>query len=217
MAAEPFRIPFHADLDGVLESGVSVEEKLDFCRTRGIPAAIDQVSWRAFPGEGVAAEAAILHGSRYIALAFSVSEPEIRAEVLEDQGPVYQDSCVEWFVSAGQGYWNFEANPRGVCLHYYGSDRNNRQPASPESMRSILRFPARAEVGSWKLLFGIPKSLFPAASFDADSGCTWSCNFYKCGDRLKNPHYLSWNRILTAAPDFHRPEFFRSIEFASQM
>jgi hypothetical protein len=33
-------------------------------------------------------------------------------------------------------------------------------------------------------------------------------NFYKCADNTRIPHYVSWNPIEVASPDFHRPEFF---------
>jgi hypothetical protein len=38
-------------------------------------------------------------------------------------------------------------------------------------------------------------------------------NFYKCGDDLPEPHFLAWNMINTEEPDFHRPEFFGTLEF----
>lgn len=33
-------------------------------------------------------------------------------------------------------------------------------------------------------------------------------NFYKCGDDLPAPYYLSWNKIIAPKPDFHYPDFF---------
>ena len=38
-------------------------------------------------------------------------------------------------------------------------------------------------------------------------------NFYKCGDELQTPHFLSWNPIQIEQPDFHRPDFFGTLEF----
>ena len=38
-------------------------------------------------------------------------------------------------------------------------------------------------------------------------------NFYKCGDELQTPHFLSWNPIKIENPDFHRPDFFGTLEF----
>jgi hypothetical protein len=36
-------------------------------------------------------------------------------------------------------------------------------------------------------------------------------NFYKCADKTKQPHFLSWQPIRLPKPDFHRPEFFGEI------
>jgi Carbohydrate-binding family 9 len=42
-------------------------------------------------------------------------------------------------------------------------------------------------------------------------------NFYKCGDKLAQPHFLAWNRIETPEPDFHQPAFFGDIEFETKV
>lgn len=41
---------------------------------------------------------------------------------------------------------------------------------------------------------------------------TAKAGFYKCGDETGRPHYGSWQKVETDAPDFHRPEFFESFE-----
>ena len=33
-------------------------------------------------------------------------------------------------------------------------------------------------------------------------------NFYKCADKTKRPHFVSWQPIDLPNPDFHCPEFF---------
>ena len=38
-------------------------------------------------------------------------------------------------------------------------------------------------------------------------------NFYKCGDKTLQPHFLSWSPIHSEKPDFHRPEDFGIINF----
>jgi hypothetical protein len=45
------------------------------------------------------------------------------------------------------------------------------------------------------------------------SGVQAQANFYKCGDKLKQPHYLSWKPVLTSNPDFHQPKYFGEISF----
>ena len=36
-------------------------------------------------------------------------------------------------------------------------------------------------------------------------------NFYKCGDKLPVPHFLSWKPINVPAPDFHLPCFLETL------
>ncbi|MNL73189.1 hypothetical protein D3C87_1986170 [compost metagenome] len=38
-------------------------------------------------------------------------------------------------------------------------------------------------------------------------------NFYKCGDKLEQPHYLSWSPIHLPHPQFHAIDFFGNINF----
>ena len=44
-------------------------------------------------------------------------------------------------------------------------------------------------------------------------GLETRANFYKCGDQTSKRHYLSWNPVSTAKPDYHRPEHFGSLIF----
>ena len=44
-------------------------------------------------------------------------------------------------------------------------------------------------------------------------GKTLRANFYKCGDKLQQMHFLSWNPIDVPKPDFHRPDFFGEVTF----
>ena len=45
------------------------------------------------------------------------------------------------------------------------------------------------------------------------NGKTARANFYKCGDDMAVPHYISWNPIGCPRPDFHRPEYFGTLKF----
>ncbi|MBQ1647521.1 MAG: hypothetical protein II047_03470, partial [Bacteroidales bacterium] len=41
-------------------------------------------------------------------------------------------------------------------------------------------------------------------------------NFYKCGDGLTVPHFVTWAPIATEKPDYHRPEFFADLLFVPE-
>ena len=44
-------------------------------------------------------------------------------------------------------------------------------------------------------------------------GKSFRAHFYKCGDKLQQPHFLSWNAIGNPKPNFHLPQFFGTIVF----
>ena len=57
------------------------------------------------------------------------NETDIRAEFSNDDDPVWQDSCMEFFVCAVEGreeYINFEMNSNGVYLSEFGKDKKSR-------------------------------------------------------------------------------------------
>ena len=59
----------------------------------------------------------------------------------------------------------------------------------------------------------IPAEAFFRTAIIGFDGMRMKGNFYKCGDHLQKPHFLSWNPIHVDRPDFHRPEFFGELVF----
>jgi hypothetical protein len=146
---------------------------------------------------------------------FTVEEPIdcFRAEVTEDNGRCWEDSCVEVFIQdpAGSGeYFNFETTSRGFMLAAHGKDREHRQTLSPDVIGKISRTKQTASVVGnlvcWGMIIQIPAEIFGIPSFE---GIRLRGNLYKCADKAKKPHYLSAFPIQTERPDFHRPEFFQ--------
>ena len=149
-----------------------------------------------------------------------VDEDVTAALTLKDNGPVYKDSCVEFFVSPGGNdyYYNFEFNCIGSLLLAYGNSRHNRKPAREEILKGVARFSSlekktftETHLEPWDLLVIIPPTAFFMNSGFRFREMTMKANFYKCGDGLSKPHYLSWKPINSDKPDFHRPEFFSDI------
>ena len=154
-------------------------------------------------------------------LTFSVCCKQLRALTVNDQGPVWEDSCVEFFcrVPGEKHYMNFEANCIGAMVASRRLGRSEDvQPLPPQEMQLITRrcsFPRQAipeqdGLFSWqvelqiplRLIFRSAKPVFPQPL---------EVNFYKCADATRKPHYLSWQPIPVPAPDFHRPEYFGTI------
>ncbi|MFY9152364.1 MAG: carbohydrate-binding family 9-like protein, partial [Prolixibacteraceae bacterium] len=59
----------------------------------------------------------------------------------------------------------------------------------------------------------IPWEVFYKHELKPVSGKKMRGNFYKCGDGLSVPHFVSWTKIKTEKPSFHEPAFFGGLEF----
>ena len=185
---------------------------------------IDNVNWPdAYPYKP-RVEFAAAHTGDALLLHYRVEEQSVRAIARQDHEHIWEDSCVEFFcMPAGDGiYYNVECNCTGKLLVAVGKDRNERLAAPAEIMQSIDRwaslgttpFDTRLEPTKWELALRLPIAAFFKHKFDSFDGLTASGNFYKCGDCLPVPHFISWHPITTKNPDFHRPEFFGQIKFA---
>ncbi|WP_290744208.1 carbohydrate-binding family 9-like protein [Fibrobacter sp. UBA4309] len=158
--------------------------------------------------------ATITASNEFLQVDFSVEEPIdcFRAEVMEDGGHSWEDSCIEIFLQNPANpaeYYNFETTSRGYLLAARGTDRNNRTDLDSAQLAQVQRSKQLASVIGdfvcWGMSVRIPASLFGLTSFE---GVQLRGNLYKCADKAKTPHYLSAFPIETEKPDFHRPEFF---------
>ena len=155
-------------------------------------------------------------------LTFSVAEERIRALETRTQGAVHKDSCVEFFISFdGTNYYNFEFNCIGTPHLAYGPDRNARKLVplplmkrmAIDSSLGIRPFEEKAGGFEWALTVRIPVACFAFDTITVLSGIQATANYYKVGSGLSVPHYVTWNPVSTATPDYHRPEFFGAIRF----
>ena len=147
------------------------------------------------------------------AMRIVVKEENPKRDMTEHFGPIYKDSCVEWFVNftpeAGDAYMNFEVNANGAMLaEFHGSKRNTRSLTEEEVEQ--LNIQTKVEETQWSVEYLVPFSLIETyfEGFEAKEELEILTNFYKCGDGTEFPHYGVWNPIDSKKPDFHRPEFF---------
>ena len=183
---------------------------------------IDIVNWSEYPYRPKV-EFRLVYGDSALLLQFRVKEQAVRAVAAADNGEVWKDSCVEMFIRpAGDDlYYNFEFNCIGYCLLAVGPTREERELAKPEVLSQIRRktsvekrpFTERKEETDWELTAVIPFACFSKHPDFSPDGKTARANFYKCGDDLTVPHFLSWNPIKAVQPDFHRPECFGVVKF----
>jgi len=157
-----------------------------------------------------------------IFIKYSVHGSMLRAIYSNDQEPVYEDSCVEFFCMpiGAEKYTNFEFNCIGTCSASSRKGRNeNIVPFSPEEMLTIKRFPSIGRrafnemegMFEWELTVKIPFKLMGIDPKHLPEKIVG--NFYKCADGTDSMHFVSWSPIPTAKPDFHRPEFFGILIF----
>ena len=154
-------------------------------------------------------------------LRWHVRGEQLRAVTSQDQGPVWEDSCVEMFcqVPGERHYMNFETNCIGAMVASRRMSRTEDVQSLPEEEMALIKrtctypreaFEEREGLFEWtveleiplRLIFRERKPVFPQVL---------RVNFYKCADKTKKPHFVSWQPIGLPQPDFHCPQFFGEI------
>ena len=177
---------------------------------------IATVNWPEFPARSSASFLLSWDGDR-IRLRFEVRDTAVRTLETTDNGPVWRDRCVEWFLSLdGERYYNMEWNAAGTMLCQHGPSRHDRVFLPPKRLATVER---RSSLGpapislvtgaiDWSLELSIPVAFFGDDARHLRPGATVRGNFYLCGDDLPEKQYLSHYPVKSARPDFHRPECF---------
>ena len=159
----------------------------------------------------------LAHSEKSLIVLFKVAEEHVLGSVLNNNGPVWEDSCVETFIQdpINEGYYNVEVNCIGTKLAAHRLSRtefehfNEEQLAEIKCYNSLEHKPTSLENKEWTLLEIIPFSIL-----GLDKAPEYlNANFYKCGDKCKTTHYLSWSPIELPNPDFHCPKFFGKLTF----
>lgn len=218
VATYKLTIPYLAD--ALLADNQDIDGRI---KLAGVSLFVDKINWLEFPFKPTV-KVFTAYSEEFLWICFEVKGDFFRAKATVDQEAVWEDSCVEFFISTGDKnahfsesdaiYRNFEFNVLGVCLSAFGT-KSNREMLSTEEMKQILRFPSiernnllsEGDCFDWNLCVAIPLKLL-----GLEPGSSFTANFYKCGDLTTHPHFLSWSCIDTADPDFHLPQFFGVVE-----
>ncbi len=153
----------------------------------------------------------MLRGPEGISVMMHTKETGLRCECTTENGDVYKDSCMEFFIKPDvhdTRYMNFEFNPKGVLHLGLRTGRKSKEQIDID--RKIFRIASLAKEGDWTLKFYIPDS-FLLEYFDKISPVCKG-NFYKCGDCTDHAHFGAWSEVETDTPDFHVSDFFGKIE-----
>lgn len=193
---------------------------------KGIPSdwfGLENVNWKeSFPYKPWV-QFRVWHEGDTFHIGYKVREQGTRALQTVLGGPVYEDSCVECFIQPDQAdphYYNFEFNPIGMMAMACRTGRNDPEDAPREVLESVrIKTTAGKEpfdekyVEEWSLDIAIPASALFNSGVKDFSGRRMRMNFFKCGDGLKVPHFVTWAPVRTPSPDYHRPEFFLPVDF----
>lgn len=196
-----------------------VSETLDL-ETEPLP--VDTLNWDEYPYlPSVFVQMA--YNDSELFLQYRVKEQAVKAEVTENNGRVWTDSCVEFFFSpeSNDEYYNLEMNCIGTALLGFRKKGQPATHATDELIDSIRRvstlgeepFAERKTETNWQITMAIPWEVFFKHALKPVQGKKMRGNFYKCGDELSVPHFVSWTKIKTENPSFHNPEFFGGLEF----
>lgn len=197
-------------------AAINVPQVLDTLNVQFSPIAI--ANWPAEYPYTPKAEFRLAWCEEGLAIHYRVTEQSVRARYGNDGGQVWTDSCVECFIRNADSnvYYNLECNCIGTILMGSGDSRHDRVPGDLDLLAKVDRwaslgrepFEERQEEATWEVALVVPVGTFQAFPIKLEAGNTLRANFYKCGDELQVPHFLSWNPIEVTTPDFHRPEFF---------
>lgn len=174
------------------------------------------------------AEAKVMYNEENLLVIFRVKDRFVHCVTNEINGPVWGDSCVEFFFSPDQNspekYFNLEVNCGGTALmHYNIVPRKEFNAVQPEEIQRIeiahslpeIIDPERSDSVTWTIAYAIPLSLLEkyANVTSPQKGVSWRANFYKIADKTSNQHYISWSPIENGVVDFHQPQFFGVLKF----
>ncbi|MEG0295358.1 MAG: carbohydrate-binding family 9-like protein [Clostridium sp.] len=190
------------------------------------PIKIETYPWDE-TGYKPATEVKLFYTNDELRIHFTSCEKEVRVNENDFNGPVWEDSCVEFFFlpdpEKDDRYFNFEISAQGTLLlqldnkpperHYMDYINPNyfeiKADINQENYKEFSDF--KPWTIEYKIPFNFIKDYFK--DFKAESGNIMKVNFTKCGDKTNTPHFGSWVNIDNPRPAFHKPEFFESISF----
>ncbi|MBS2213083.1 hypothetical protein KEM09_16820 [Carboxylicivirga mesophila] len=180
---------------------------------------IDNDNWN-YPAD-VKVKFGMAYDDSHLYLHYAVNENHPKAVCTTTNGPVWEDSCVEFFIAFDDDkYYNLEFNCIGTRLAGLGSSNTDRQWLATGLVESIETMPSlggqsidlEGTPTQWTMKIKIPRTLFGDNIEKFEVGQSYKANFYKCGDKQKQVHFLSWNPIGHEAPNFHLPQYFGTIK-----
>jgi hypothetical protein len=161
----------------------------------------------------VCADAAALY------IRFDCDDRDIWATYTRRDDPIYDEEVVELFLSAGPDtpthYYEFEISPAGVLFDARIENSTGRRidilVDTSWDCDSIRWQTGRSNAArQWWAVLVIP---WASLTDGREVPSIWRANFY----RIERPHgadpeFSCWSPTMTDPADFHKPEYFGSLE-----
>lgn len=195
---------------------------------------IDCVNWpERNNGYNPEASFKAIYSKTHLYIRYQVKEKALRATFASDEGcKPWTEDCMELFISPNPDsclYFNIEMSCIGYGIVGKRTCSEDKEHLLKEELDRIVRYSTlgRKPFGDklispdcpdkyyeWSMIIGIPLDILCGEKgYKMIKGKQIRANVYKCGDRMLQPHYLSWSPIGTPAPNFHKPEFFGVFRF----
>jgi hypothetical protein len=173
-------------------------------------------------------EAKMAYDDNNVYIIFRVQDRHVQSTVTEINGPVSENSCVEFFFSPDSAlplhYFNLEINAGGTPLMFYitkpwtGVTRLKEEEIKAIEIAHSLPPVVNPEMEgpvTWTIEYRIPLSMIKKYSNVSQPapGVQWKGNFYKTGSKTSNPNYMTWSFVDNEKPNFHLPQFFGTLIF----
>jgi hypothetical protein len=173
-------------------------------------------------------EAKMMYGEGEIYVIFRVKDRYVKSNVTKINGPVSENSCVEFFFSPDTSnelhYFNLEINAGGTPLMFFITkpwsgykelDTNHIKTIDIAHTLPQIVDPEITEPVTWFIECRIPLSTLRkyCSITDPAPGVRWKGNFYKTGSETSSPNYMTWSKVKNAKPNFHLPQFFGTLIF----
>lgn len=159
----------------------------------------------------------VVYNDKGFHVHFDVYESNPKADYVNNFDPVCCDSCVEWFVyfdpDICDRYFNFEVNSNGVMDVAFRKDRYIFDKLTDEDIASF-NIVTEVKDDIWSVDYTIPYEFIEKyiKDYKFRSGAKLIANVYKCCSVQPIRHCGCWAMVDRNAPDFHKPEYFKTME-----
>lgn len=179
-------------------------------------AALEEFLWE--PETDIKPYAQLAYNETQLFLRMESEDENIRATYTGDYDMVCEDSCLELYLCPMKDDLrsvNLEINPNGSFYLGFGYCANEHIRIVPQNGKELFQIKTGMEAKRWYLEATLPVDFLNIICKGVEfyPGLELRANFYECGDKTKQLHYISWNRIESEEVDFFKQNEYGKLIF----